>query len=533
MAKKRKEYGLDDPLLHPDHERPVSRRDFLRLGLAKGAGVVTGLSLFSLFADPRAASAALSADLAQLAADAGCPLGGPAGNKIPFICFDLAGGANFAASNVLVGQAGSQLEFLSVGGYNKLGLRGDEVPMLTPVGGGSFIDTRLGLAFHRDSQLLRGITERAASVGGNVHGAVIPARSENDTGNNPHNPMYGIARYGLTPPAGAQTVTFGQIATLIGSTNSESGGNSLAPSYLIDPSIRPTKIDRPSDVTGLVDTGKLVGLLTKDDAVAVLESVARLSNGNLGRLSTGVPTREQVIKDLLHCGYISAADLADRFAGVPIDPSQDADIVGPGGIFSTAEFNGDGEFRKTASVMKMVIDGYAGAGTITMGGYDYHTGDRVVGDARDLRAGRCIGACLEYAARKETPVMIYVFSDGSVFSNGMEDPNNGRLVWTGDNQQGACSFFLVYNPGGQPQPRTAIAPGQGGPQLGWFRASGDVETASSPAANNVNLLVETVVLNYMALHGDEGQFATLFPNHGLGNATQRDSLTAFQRIEIA
>ena len=38
--------------------------------------------------------------------------------------------------------------------------------------------------------------------------------------------------------------------------------------------------------------------------------------------------------------------------------------------------------------MKMVIDGFAGAGTITMGGYDYHTGDRETGERRDLRECR-------------------------------------------------------------------------------------------------------------------------------------------------
>jgi hypothetical protein len=63
-----------------------------------------------------------------------------------------------------------------------------------------------------------------------------------------------------------------------------------------------------------------------------------------------------------------------------------------------------------------------------------------------------------------------------------------------------------------------------------MRSSGDVETASSPAANNVNLLVETVVLNYMALHGQQAQFPGLFPTHGLGNPALRDSLTAFNPI---
>ena len=31
-------------------------------------------------------------------------------------------------------------------------------------------------------------------------------------------------------------------------------------------------------------------------------------------------------------------------------------------------------------------------------------------------------------------------------------------------------------------------------------------TSSSPAANNVNLLVQTVLLNYMALHDETGRF---------------------------
>jgi hypothetical protein len=57
-----------------------------------------------------------------------------------------------------------------------------------------------------------------------------------------------------------------------------------------------------------------------------------------------------------------------------------------------------------------------------------------------------------------------------------------------------------------------------------------VETASSPAANAVNLLVETVILNYMALHGDQGMFEAKFPSHGLGSPASRDSITAFGKI---
>ena len=46
--------------------------------------------------------------------------------------------------------------------------------------------------------MLRGILEKAAATIGNVDGCVIPARSDNDTGNNPHNPLYGIAMTGAS-----------------------------------------------------------------------------------------------------------------------------------------------------------------------------------------------------------------------------------------------------------------------------------------------------------------------------------------------
>ena len=89
----------------------------------------------------------------------------------------------------------------------------------------------------------------------------IAARSENDTGNNPHNPMYGINRIGAD----------GQLLTLIGSQNTDSGGNSMAPIAMVNPAARPTKVDRASDVTGLVDTGELSSLFSNsDDAIAVL-----------------------------------------------------------------------------------------------------------------------------------------------------------------------------------------------------------------------------------------------------------------------
>jgi hypothetical protein len=186
--------------------------------------------------------------------------------------------------------------------------------------------------------------------------------------------------------------------------------------------------------------------------------------------------------------------------------------------------------------MKLVIDGDAAAGTIEMDGFDYHTGDRATGETRDFQAGICIGACLEYAARVGKPVMIYVFSDGSLTSNGMIDTSaagRGKCVWTADNQNVAAAYFLVYNPKGRAQPA------QSNPelslQLGYFNPDGSQNTTSSPAGNNVFNLVQMVVLNYMALHGTQGNFPTLYPapnvNNTLGTtAAALDPLISFQPL---
>ena len=548
MAKRRNARHWDAPQLHGDHPRPVTRRQFVAQGFMSGTAYTLGGGVMSLFSNPRDALAALSPDLNALRD--GCGIAANGAGKIPFICFDLAGGANIAGSNALIGQEGGQQDFLSTDGYRRQGLPGDMVPGLNdPVSGLPYANFDLGLGFHLDSAFRRGIMQSLTP--GNeafINGAVIPARSDNDTGNNPHNPMYGIAR---TVRDANDNLIYqgadGQILTLAGSENSDSGGNSMLPMTLYDPELRPTKVDRPSDVVNLVDTGDLVGILSKDDATAVMESIYRLTEEKMKMVDTNLSmvdpdnaplTRDEVVKDLVECGYLKAADIADRFGGVPIDPGLDPEIVGPAGIFTDAEFNDGGrdgrEFRKTASIMKLVVNGYAGAGCVEMGGYDYHGGARAEGEVKDFRAGRCMGACLEYAARRGVPLMMYVFSDGSLSSNGTIDNSaegRGKGEWTSDNSSTAGSFFLVYNPGRRPTIIGAtpeeIAVHQ---QIGYMSADGAVQRAATPAANNVPLLVNTVLLNYMALHGEQGLFGQVFPNHGLGNAAMQDSLTAFTPI---
>jgi hypothetical protein len=533
--------GLHEPLRHPDHPRPTTRRQFIAQSFMTGGATVLMPSLFA-----HAASPALPTDIQN--AISACQITAGAG-LIPFICFDLSGGGNILGSNVLVGGPGGQLDFLSVAGYNKLGLPGTMVPNSSATG--SFVDGTFGLRFHSDSAHLRGMKSvvKTASAMANTTGTVIPALSQNDTSDNPHNPMYGIYQVGAR----------GALLNLIGSESSVSGGNSVAPPTMINVAAQPTKIADSTDSQGLVNTGQLSTLLPNPtgaitvptDVTNVLMSMKRISDAKYPMVTaygSGLPGGPPTVANAntlalgpagtQACAYTKAAYLLNRYPSpAAIDPDVDPNIVGSSGIFSTAQYQGNSDFQKTAAVMKLVIDGDAAAGTIELDGFDYHTGERATGETRDYSAGQCIGACLEYAARVGSPVMIYIFSDGSLASSGMIDDSaagRGKCVWTADNQNVAASYFLVYDPKAKPQP--AQSNPEMSLQLGYCNPDGSQNTTSSPAGNNVFNLVQIVVLNYMALHNASaassfpGLYPAPNPNNTLGTGSALQSLISFQPL---
>jgi hypothetical protein len=531
MRKKSKAaLGIHEPLKLNDHPRPRTRREFLAQSFITGAATVVAPTLAGMLAYPKAARATLATDIQN--AVSACNITTGAG-KIPFICFDLAGGGNIAGSNVLVGGPKGQLDFLSVAGYSKLGLPGGMVP--NPSATGNFIDSSFGLRYHSDSAHLRGMKLRASAAAmAGTTGTIIPALSQNDTNTNPHNPMYGIYQYGAR----------GGLLDLIGSQSSQSGGNSMAPPTMVIPSAMPTKISSSQDSKGLVSTGQLSTLLPNaTDVTNVLESMKRISDAKYATVQA-YPANATLNSAAIGpagiqaCGYTKAAYIVDKYnSPSAVNPDVDPNIVGSGGIFTTAEYQANSSYQTTAAVMKLVIDGNAAAGTIEMGGFDYHSGNRMDGEARDLNLGNCIGAVLEYANRVGKPVMIYVFTDGSLASSGMIDNSvggRGKGVWTADNQNVAATYFLVFNPAGRAV--SAQANPEMSFQIGNFNADGSQNTTGSPAGNNVPNLVQMVVLNYMGLHDANAisGWPTLFPapnlNNTLGSGSALEPLVAWQPL---
>jgi hypothetical protein len=529
------------PFRHENHPRPVTRRDFLAAGMIGAQGMVIGSAWLGALLKAQAARASgLDVDIQALTAQGQCNI--PTGSgSLPFIVFDLAGGANLLGSEALVGVKGGQANFLSTAGYGKLGVPGNMVPSSS-----ANISSALGLLWQSDGAILRGIqTVAAAATQAGVNGAVIPAMSQNDTSSNTTNPIYGIAE------AGAK----GTVVSLVGSNSSVSGGNSMALMYTINPALQPATIQQPSDAVALAPPMPPGGV----DPLALpeLESEARITGGTAayqGASSTGseftgvlsapsgstpgvqlVPgggSADAALKNQVRCAYVQASNTANIFAAGPagLDPTQDPLIVGgTTPIFTTAQMQSNGDVATTAAIMKLVIDGYAGAGTISLGGFDYHDGSRATGESRNFQAGQMIGAVLEYAARKGSPVMIQVLSDGSLSANSMVDTSTAgrdKLGWQGDNSSVAGTFFLVYSPKGRPALRNGVA----GQQIGYFSSDGSVVTGSSPASNSVNQIPELIMLNYMGLIGTDPQFATLFPMQGLGSTSALAAMTVFEPI---
>ncbi|MBT3583889.1 MAG: general secretion pathway protein GspF [Halobacteriovoraceae bacterium] len=470
--KKKKE----DKIIPIEGHRLSTRRDFLGQGLVAGLGYTLAPSVLgSLYSN--AAQAVECGSTAQFA------------QKTPVIILDLAGGANFAGSNVMVGGAGGQLDFIA--DYTTLGLPASMGPAMT-----GQLNNEMGLMFHNDSAILRGI-QNTTSMANRLKcdGGIFCTSSSDDTSNNPHNPMYWLNK------AGAE----GELTPLAGTRNTPSGGRSVMPPESFNPALQPVTLTRPSDALSLVNVGKLGSLFDQAKAEKILKSIENLSESRIA--SFAQQSLPDQVKDLIRCGYVGTNDLISKFTAQAIDPSLD------NAVLQAFDNLGDGDQRKTATIAKMVIDGYIGAGTVEKGGYDYHNGTRATGENRDFDAGELIGRIISLAALKGKDVMIYVISDGAVSAKNEVDNSNdgrGKFVWSGDSGQRSSAFMLLYRNAGRATLRT------GRRQVGHFKDNGAVENSATPASNSVTNLAKLITANYLALHGEEAKLAEVVGDNPFG-----------------
>lgn len=491
MSKSKTRSNLDQRLFHENHAKPRTRRDFMAQGFMSSVGLVMAPGVLQLIFQNQALGATCAAPGSS----------DSVGRMAGFMVFDLAGGAGIAGSNVMVGKRGGQMDFIN--SYTSLGLPAGMAPTQP-----NQINTEFGLAFHADSAMLRGLqSTTTAATRANVEGVIFCAASNDDTGNNPHNPVYWVNK------AGAK----GELTALVGSSNSVSGGNSQAPGISIDPTKRPVQINRSTDALQLVNPGKLATLLSTADVDRIMKAAQKMSASKLAMFQEkDLPSQ---IRELVDCGYIQSSEMLTKFNATALDPRQDALV--------TAVFNdlNNADQQKTAAVAKLILDGMAGAGTVTKGGFDYHDGSRQTGETRDFEVGALMGRALELAARKGQDLMLYVFTDGAVASSGAIDNSaagRGKGVWTSDSGQRSATFALVYKRDGKPPMRNNRR------QIGAFRDGGGVDIGASKLSNDVDTLAKAVVANYLALHGLEGKLAEVVGDNPFG--AELEQYLAFSKL---
>ena len=453
------------PLYHEGHKLK-SRRDFIAqgfLGMTAFALAPTALSLLSTSA--HAAECALPTFTGMT----------------PVIIIDLAGGGNIAGSNVIVGGQGGQMDLLS--SYATLGLPPDFHPSLS-----GQTNSEMGLVFHNDSGMLRGIqTIATPATRANAEGAIFCTTSGDDTANNQSNPIYWLNK------AGAK----GSLRQTAGTNQTESGGSSKVPVDSVNPTVAPVRVSSNQDAINLVSLGNRFNEFSPSRVDSILNTVSGMSQKKLDMVNRR--SLPEAIKALLGCGFSQASQQIKDFSPTVVDSNNDQTATT---IFN--RITNQGIRNRVKPITKLVLDGFVGVGTIVMSGYDYHNGTRSLGDTKDFELGQVIGAIMELAAQKNKDVVIYVLTDGGVSASTTIDNSQdgrGKFAWAGDSGQRSASCMMVYKKDGRPSLR------KNNRQIGYYKPNGSIETGALLTSNSVVTTSKAMVANYLALHGNEGKLA--------------------------
>ena len=404
--------------------KKLTRRKFIDTITAQVSGFVCLPSLATLLYNGKAMASNDCAKASTTNKDA------PA-----FIALDLQGGASIAGNNVMVYDNGGGL----LSDYRGLGLPSDLHPSNKDM-----LNTDLALPLHAHSPMLRGIKSMASpEVLANVSGCVICAQSADDTSNNRMATAPGVFLAG----------SIGTLVPLVGTNPSfpgGSGGNSITP---FNSGVAPAFIQDVRSAQQLISPGEFWADKPQQRMTRVLSLIESMSSAQLKRFSQ-LSLPEQT-KKMIECGYLDAAALLDPTLGggntiraEQLDPSRHEAL-------RDKSFINNQEFAAAIEIAYLIMEGYAGSGTISLGGYDYHDSTATTGEERDEQAGQVIGIILAMSAALKRKTMLHVYTDGGVDADSRNAENVGddgvqKYVWRGDSEARSAAFVLIYDPDARP-----------------------------------------------------------------------------------
>jgi hypothetical protein len=450
--------SIIDSEFHAGHGRPVNRRDFMSRCAGGFAATYFGLGLGGL--------AGLGLGSRRLRADDPRP-------PIPFLVFDLAGGAAMPG-NFLVGGAGGAEDLLP--SYSTLGWDPRQA---------SALDKRFGLpmAANGVSRMLAGMLSVMSpeAQAGLRFGSILHF-GRDDTGSNP------LSALTLTAAAGLRGSSIG---TPLGLTTNESGGNSE--SVYKNALYQPLPIGVLDDLLEANGVGPGLQKLPDAQKYSLAAALAKLA-GVQKDAFRGRPGGDALVR---------AAD--DAYGGLDhalknndgLDPRRDEDAKA---VYKINE-QSDGKARDVilGAVAMNVIKRNAGPGVLTIGGCDYHDGKQATGDQKDLEIGTEIGRAVELACRLKQPLFLQVITDGGLYAAG------GSRNWQGDAGNKSMTVLGYYRPDGAPAYRR-----QASQQIGAYTSGQGVDTTTL-VGDKPALAAYAAFANYLNACGrirDFDQFAS-------------------------
>lgn len=503
FLKKFEKLGLG---LYDDHKIPTSRRDFLSCGALSMAywAAAPSLALMS----NKAAADILACANSQFGADCG----------VPYLCFEGAGGMNIAGGNVSVGFDPSEGQeiFQGTGGsinltdYFRLGLPTNLHPSQS-----GMLNRDYGLVFHSTSGLLAGLNEvltgdvdiskeqdgsEMTDLKKSIDGLFICVRTGDDSSGNPTNTAH-MAR---------QAGSFGKLIQIIGSDNSDTGARSTSPQDLINLNFRPSRVSSFADGRGLLSISDTlmnnnfldVANVDGKGTERIREFMSKISVIGKTRLEKMSQEKTQKITNSIQ----GVQGLFEKYGPAALDPTAtDTERTIIQGAFGGAGMNVMDQ--GTASVANLVINRFAGSGSLVIGGCDYHNGTATSGASKDQEIGRLIGKSIKLAAIKKRPLFIHLYTDGGVAGDaGGTIDASGRVVWRGDSGTRNGMMLLVYKPGHDRDANGSLiikskkSNGQTRErQLGHFtQNSAAINLTSTSVANNAGEVWKAIMLNYIA-----------------------------------
>lgn len=409
-------------VLHKDHPKPTTRREFLSTGLLGFSGSIMAPSILNVLARPEFAFGQNN-DSCQVA-----------GAAMPaFVVVNLSGGNSISGNLPPLGEDRQPLLR-----YDLLGLGSDQGVFTNDTLGSNMFQPGVRVSGTRNAgvpmgHMFLGISLRAAQTTIDKTTLVNACTaSGDDTSNNPADPTGGVLAAGLT----------GDLLPNLGTRDGTGTGVGQLPA-IVRPAA-PLIVRNYTDISGaLAPAGTLATRLTAPRRKKLLELVNSLSGSQARTVASPGSASGTMLAKVVECATGKNIELAAN-TSPGIDPGEDASVAAIWGINPA---NKAGANYAQAAMVYNALKGNSSTCSIDLGGNDYHGNGRANQNTTDLRNGELIGRVLETAAVMNKPVFIYVVSDGSVSS-----PRDSAYGVGATNDSGTRGevLFLAFHPTSRP-----------------------------------------------------------------------------------